>query len=270
MKFDFFEIKIIKRKEIFYERINKRTKKALKIFLQAKLENKAEYHEDLSPSADMTLDDLMELYFYWGEKYNDKYIPEQTHKDTISVFLTENFEQYLNGDKFEKQSSSVNEVFISRELLISELSGLPEQERLELIGVYDLIKSLPSKKEKTESNSYWVEQTDLGMPVGAICSNCGGWIAYDVDGHYDLAKNKFCYHCGHKMAQRDPEWEKKQALEDIQKELKNMGDCPFSAAAINNIFETSVVQEHLFVNKQKINKEVVIKALLEVVQNANK
>lgn len=251
-------------------RLTKEQQKTLQTNLREMLMDLSEYHEDLFPNENMTLEELMELYYYWGEKYNAKYIPEQTEKDTVSVFLAENFERYLNGDDFENPSPSIDEVFISKDLLISELSVLSEQERLEYMGVYDIIKSLPSKRERTELNSYWIEPTGHGMPIGAICSNCGGAIAYDFNGQYDLEENKFCYHCGRKMTQRDPELVKTQALEDIQKELKDMGDCSFSAIAINNIFESSVVQEQIFVNNKRVDKEIVLKALLEIAKNANK
>lgn len=250
------------------KKLTKEQQRTLKTYLREVLMDLSEYHQDLFPSADMTLNDLMELYFYWGGKYNDKYIPEQIEKNAVSVFLAENFERYLNGEDFKNPSPTVDEVFISRELLISELSVLSEQERLEYMGVYDIIKSLPSKREETESTGYWIEPTGHGMPIGAICSNCGGAIAYDFNGQYNLEENKFCYHCGRKMVQRKRV--EKQALEDIQKELKNMGDCNFSATAINNVFETSVVQEQIFVNNQRVDKEIVLKALLEVVKNANK
>lgn len=74
---------------------------------------------------------------------------------------------------------------IERENLISELKSLPEQERLEIMGVYDLIKSMPTIEAEPVVHAHW----HTGMPF-PICSNCNTVSA---------CHSPYCGGCGAKM-----------------------------------------------------------------------
>lgn len=70
--------------------------KQLKDKLYQIVDAKAEYHEDLIPKKSMGLADLMELYFYWGDEYNDGYLgyDESTCEDKFDKYLLQEFKKY--------------------------------------------------------------------------------------------------------------------------------------------------------------------------------
>jgi len=74
-------------------------KKELKDRLYWMVDEKSEYHEDLIPKKSMSLDDLMELYFYWADEYNDGYLgyDENDCEDDIDKYLLVKYEMY-RGD----------------------------------------------------------------------------------------------------------------------------------------------------------------------------
>lgn len=74
-------------------------KKELEATLRAKLDTISTYHEDLDPSGVSSLQDLEDMYYYWGEEYNDGYLGRDTHNatDKLSRYLIQNFKEYC-GD----------------------------------------------------------------------------------------------------------------------------------------------------------------------------
>jgi len=80
------EIKLTKEEEI-----------KLRKCLYNDLMDKAEYHYDLEPNKEDDLDDLMRSYFYWGDEYNDGYIPEEDFDkdDRLSMYLVQEFKKFL-------------------------------------------------------------------------------------------------------------------------------------------------------------------------------
>lgn len=80
---------------------------------------------------------------------------------------------------------------------ISELKALPEQERLEYMGFYDLLKSIPTIDAKLVVHAHWEDKCVRDWH----CSNC----AYDiqklrfVDGYYYNDLPEYCPGCGAKM-----------------------------------------------------------------------
>lgn len=68
----------------------------LKRYLYDKLMDLYEYHKDLRPRKHDSLNTLMLLYFYWGDRYNDDYIPEKNETDNISIYLTQKFEEFMS------------------------------------------------------------------------------------------------------------------------------------------------------------------------------
>lgn len=75
-------------------------KQELKKRLYDQLDALSEYHEDLAPEKSMSLNDLMEAYFYWGDEYNDGYLGFDTGdcEDKLDCFLLQEFKQYLGDD----------------------------------------------------------------------------------------------------------------------------------------------------------------------------
>lgn len=70
---------------------------------------------------------------------------------------------------------------------ISELRNLPEQERLEYMGVYDLLKSMPTIEAEPVVHGHWVKRYKSKY---YHCSVCGGLVE-------DEWHN--CPHCRAKM-----------------------------------------------------------------------
>lgn len=72
-------------------------KNIIKRYLYNKLLDLSEYHYDLFPKKNDGLDRLMQTYFFWGDKYNDEYIPEERcdEDDRLSMYLLQEFEKFL-------------------------------------------------------------------------------------------------------------------------------------------------------------------------------
>lgn len=73
---------------------------------------------------------------------------------------------------------------------ISELKTLPEQERLEYMGVYDLLKSMPTIEAEPVVHGHWVKRYKSKY---YHCSVCGGLVE-------DEWHN--CPHCRSKMDEK--------------------------------------------------------------------
>lgn len=69
---------------------------------------------------------------------------------------------------------------------ISELKTLPEQDRLEYMGVYDLLKSMPAIDAEPVVHGHWIQKG-----FDCVCSNCGSF-----NGAFGI---KYCSDCGAKM-----------------------------------------------------------------------
>jgi hypothetical protein len=69
----------------------------LKNILYNDLLTKSEYHYDLVPNKRESLDGLMKKYFYWGDEYNDGYIPEEDYDkgDRLAMYLVQEFKKFL-------------------------------------------------------------------------------------------------------------------------------------------------------------------------------
>lgn len=86
--------------------------------------------------------------------------------------------------------------YIDREALISDLKELPEQERIEYMGIYDCIKSQPTADVQEVRHGKWLyEDSDRGW-TDYKCSDCGNIIS-TVAQDEDLYS--YCPYCGAKM-----------------------------------------------------------------------
>ena len=77
--------------------LTREEKRKLKEFLYSDLMDKYEYHADLYPSKRDSFDKLMRKYFYWGDEYNDGYIPEERYVDENKLFayLVQEFKKFM-------------------------------------------------------------------------------------------------------------------------------------------------------------------------------
>ena len=83
--------------------------------------------------------------------------------------------------------------YIERESLISNLKDLPEQERIEYMGIYDCIKSQHTADVVEIRHGKWIESSCYN-----ICSVCEKYVhAWNDDG--DLQEFAYCPNCGAKM-----------------------------------------------------------------------
>lgn len=88
--------------------------------------------------------------------------------------------------------------YIDRESLISNLKDLPEQERIEYMGIYDLVKSQPTADVVEVRHGKWLtweEQFPDRKPtkknnLGVFCNNCHS--------HADNMTD-YCPNCGARM-----------------------------------------------------------------------
>ena len=78
-------------------KLTKEEKRELKAYLYSDLDMKSEYHANLMPNKRESLDSLMEKYFYWGDEYNDDYIPEEMYvdEDRLSAYLVQEFKKFM-------------------------------------------------------------------------------------------------------------------------------------------------------------------------------
>lgn len=81
--------------------------------------------------------------------------------------------------------------YIDVDLLISELKSLNEQERLEYMGVYDCIKSVPTADVQEVQHGKWnLNRIDYDW-VYYACSKCGYSNVFNNE--------NYCPECGAKM-----------------------------------------------------------------------
>ena len=105
--------------------------------------------------------------------------------------------------------------YIERESLISNLKDLPEQERIEYMGIYDCIKSQHTADVVEIRHGKWLEdEYDETM----YCSKCKEEALYEstfelqfdydweenlvpcgYEEHRTYIRTKYCPHCGAKM-----------------------------------------------------------------------
>lgn len=78
-------------------KLTREEKRELKEYLYDSLMTKAEYHYDLEPNKRESLDSLMEKYFYWGDEYNDGYIPQEDYDkdDRLAMYLVQEFKKFM-------------------------------------------------------------------------------------------------------------------------------------------------------------------------------
>ena len=80
--------------------------------------------------------------------------------------------------------------YIELERLISDLKDLPEQERIEYMGIYDCIKSQPTADVQEVRHGKWKYDN-----IALKCSECDKWLVIE-QGTADM---NFCPHCGAKV-----------------------------------------------------------------------
>ena len=78
-------------------KLTREEKRELKECLYSDLMVKCEYHNDLYPCKRDSLNSLMTKYFYWGDEYNDDYIPEENcnENDRLSMYLVQEFKKFM-------------------------------------------------------------------------------------------------------------------------------------------------------------------------------
>lgn len=84
---------------------------------------------------------------------------------------------------------------IDVDLLISELKSLNEQERLEYMGVYDCIKSVPTADVQEVRHGKWKEVYRNDIAIVYECTNCK---------HLTFGISDYCI-CGAKMDEKEDE-----------------------------------------------------------------
>lgn len=68
---------------------------ALTADLHKTLDIISKHHLACTPSKEDTLKVLMEKYFYWGDTYNDGYIPEMSMSGKQFAYLVQEFKKYM-------------------------------------------------------------------------------------------------------------------------------------------------------------------------------
>lgn len=78
-------------------KLTREEKRELKEYLYADLVTKSEYHYDLYPCKKDSLNKLMQKYFYWGDEYNDGYIPEVDFEEDnrMAIYLAQEFKKLM-------------------------------------------------------------------------------------------------------------------------------------------------------------------------------
>lgn len=78
-------------------KLTREEKRKLKEWLYSELDTLAEYHYDLYPSKRDSLNSLMRKYFYWGDEYNDGYIPATDYDtdDRLYMYLAQRFKEFM-------------------------------------------------------------------------------------------------------------------------------------------------------------------------------
>ena len=85
--------------------------------------------------------------------------------------------------------------YIDVDLVISELKSLNEQERLEYMGVYDCIKSVPTADVQEIRHGKWKEVYRNDIAIVYECTNCK---------HLTFGISDYCI-CGTKMDGKEDE-----------------------------------------------------------------
>lgn len=77
--------------------LTREEKEELKEWLYSELDTLSEYHYDIYPSKRDSFNKLMGKYFYWGDEYNDGYIPEERYVDENKLFayLVQEFKKFM-------------------------------------------------------------------------------------------------------------------------------------------------------------------------------
>ncbi|MGN0488060.1 MAG: hypothetical protein ACI4HO_02225 [Ruminococcus sp.] len=86
--------------------------------------------------------------------------------------------------------------YIELERLISDLKDLPEQERIEYMGIYDCIKSQPIADVEEVRHGKWVFISGDLNYVDCKCSECDYIDTFVNDTDFF---NNYCPNCGAKM-----------------------------------------------------------------------
>ena len=85
----------IKRNKINDEiTLTAREKEELRDYLYNTLITLSEYHSELYPKENDCLEELIDVYCYWGSRHNDKYIPEKEYNNRLSTYLTQKFDEW--------------------------------------------------------------------------------------------------------------------------------------------------------------------------------
>lgn len=79
-------------------KLTREEKDELKEYLYSDLMTKCEYHDDLYPSKRDSFNKLMGKYFYWGDEYNDGYIPEERYvnENKLFAYLVQEFKKFMS------------------------------------------------------------------------------------------------------------------------------------------------------------------------------
>lgn len=94
--------------------------------------------------------------------------------------------------------------YINADKLRNEIKDLPEQERIELMGIYDVIRNQPPADVQEVKHGKWIDKGNETV----ICSECKFLDVYtDEYGEGTLdeykSENQFCRNCGAKMDGKD-------------------------------------------------------------------
>lgn len=94
--------------------------------------------------------------------------------------------------------------YIDRDGLINDLKDLPEQERIEYMGIYDCIKSTTTADVTEVRHGKWIRpNVPNTRSYKWQCSECGQiayWLHYGNRGSKNIiCKFGYCPNCGAKM-----------------------------------------------------------------------
>lgn len=90
--------------------------------------------------------------------------------------------------------------YIDRDGLINDLKDLPEQERIEYMGIYDCIKSTTAADVTEVRHGKWIESEDDYYGLYIIkCSLCREVWCFEVEDAVKLMNYNYCPNCGAEM-----------------------------------------------------------------------
>lgn len=91
--------------------------------------------------------------------------------------------------------------YIDVDRLIGELKSLPEQERIEYMGIYDCIKSVPTADDvRKVEHGHWHLIVGHSIWNRFVCSVCKNEVVLEGGIDYD-----YCPNCGAKMDGKEDE-----------------------------------------------------------------